>query len=54
MGIVINNINKMLSNIEMIDFTFTTIETSKRKKKTLQIKKEEPKIIIYCNKLFLK
>lgn len=32
MGIVINNINKMLSNIEMIDFTFTTIETSKRKK----------------------
>lgn len=31
MGIVINNINKMLSNIEMIDFTFTTIETSKRK-----------------------
>ena len=31
MDIVINDTNKMISNIEMIDFTFTTIETSKRK-----------------------
>ena len=31
MDIVINNTNKMLSKIEMIDFIFTTIETSKLK-----------------------
>lgn len=31
MDIVINNTNKMLSKIEMINFIFTTIETSKLK-----------------------